>query len=379
MSGGDWKDLLAASQKGEIELVKYHIRNDINPNYQHPEAMTAPLLESIKFGHLEISKYLLENGANPAIVEDFGTDTPMIIAERQKDQDAIDLLNSYLHNFKLKPITYRDGTTNKAFVFTGNPEKETTFLMLPALGVWAKYYLPLNKKLHEKGFNVISIDWRGNGHSSERPSRENDWGYETILQDINEVFDFAERQFPNTKKVLLGHSLGGQIGCLFASRFPKKIDSIILTACCSVHYTGYTTWSEQTKVKFVSRFFPLASKLFGYFPGKKIGFGGTEARTLMRDWGHNGLTGKYELIDSNFDYETALKNTSKPLLAISIKDDWLAPKEATKNLYQKFNSDAPIEHIVISKEDAKVESLNHFNWAKQPDFLVEKMMEWLLK
>lgn len=95
--GGDWKDFFRAIQLNDIELVKYHIRTGINPNYQHPEFMTAPLMECIRFGHLKIAEYLLENGANPNDLEhNSKTTTAMSIAKMLDNQDAIKLLERYI-------------------------------------------------------------------------------------------------------------------------------------------------------------------------------------------------------------------------------------------------------------------------------------------
>ena len=95
--GGDWKDFFRAIQLNDIELVKYHIRTGINPNYQHPEFMTAPLMECIRFGHLDIAKYLLENGAEAnALEHNSTTTTAMSIAKMLGNQDAINLLEEYI-------------------------------------------------------------------------------------------------------------------------------------------------------------------------------------------------------------------------------------------------------------------------------------------
>jgi predicted alpha/beta hydrolase len=56
-------------------------------------------------------------------------------------------------------------------------------------------------------------------------------------------------------------------------------------------------------------FYPL-SRLLGYFPGRVIGFGGREARTVMKDWTHNLKTGSYKLTTSIFDYDSALKESN---------------------------------------------------------------------
>jgi ankyrin repeat protein len=94
--GGDWKDFFRAIQLNDIELVKYHIRTGINPDYQHPEYMTAPLMECIRFGHLEIAEYLLENGADANALEHNSTTTAMSIAKMLDNQDAIKLLKRYI-------------------------------------------------------------------------------------------------------------------------------------------------------------------------------------------------------------------------------------------------------------------------------------------
>lgn len=96
MAAGDWKELFAAAQKGDLELVKYHIKMGVNPNYQHPEFMCTPLIESIQHEQFEVAKFLLENGADPSIKEDFGTHTPLSMAKFTKNQKLITLVKTYL-------------------------------------------------------------------------------------------------------------------------------------------------------------------------------------------------------------------------------------------------------------------------------------------
>ena len=59
MAGGDWKEMMSAAEKGDIELLKYHIRMGIDPNYQHPEELTTPLIEAARQGQYDSVKYLL--------------------------------------------------------------------------------------------------------------------------------------------------------------------------------------------------------------------------------------------------------------------------------------------------------------------------------
>ncbi|MEL6867933.1 MAG: ankyrin repeat domain-containing protein [Bacteroidota bacterium] len=96
MSGGDWKDMFYAVQRGDLELVNFHLRTGININYQHPEFGTTPLIESIRKGHLAIARLLLENGADPKAKEDYGGETALLVAEAKKNQEAIRLIQQYL-------------------------------------------------------------------------------------------------------------------------------------------------------------------------------------------------------------------------------------------------------------------------------------------
>ncbi|MEM9261003.1 MAG: ankyrin repeat domain-containing protein, partial [Bacteroidota bacterium] len=62
--GGDQKALLTAAETGDLTTVKYYLHQGIDPNQEHPEAMTTPLLESVRNGQLAVATYLLKNGAD---------------------------------------------------------------------------------------------------------------------------------------------------------------------------------------------------------------------------------------------------------------------------------------------------------------------------
>ena len=95
MAAGDWKEMLMAAENGNLELVRYHIRMGENPNFQHPEFLTTPLIEAATFGHLDIVKFLLENCAEPSIKSDSTSDTALKIAKLNGHKEIADLLTSY--------------------------------------------------------------------------------------------------------------------------------------------------------------------------------------------------------------------------------------------------------------------------------------------
>lgn len=275
-------------------------------------------------------------------------------------------------------IQYKDGSRSKFSIFNSQNKNALLFILLPAMGTRASYYEPFAIKLNESGYNVITFDWRGAGNSSIRASRNVDFGYKELIEDFKESVEMINLKFSENKKILIGHSLGGQIGSLFISRYPDIFNGLILIASSSVYYKGWSGFNAF-KVKLDGLIFYPISKVVGYFPGKLIGFGGNEARSIMKDWSENALTGNYENIDKDYNYEDSLKRLSIPVLTISIKEDFLASKKAVENLYQKFNNQTIVSHFHINEDDSGIRPLNHFSWVKKPDFIISLIENWMRK
>ena len=274
------------------------------------------------------------------------------------------------------PISIPDGSTNKITVF-GEANSGPILLIFPAMGVKASYYTPFATALTESGMTAITADLRGLGHSSIRPSRSVDFGYKDMLElDYRAVFDQVEKLFPRRPRIVLGHSLGGQLGALFLSRFPEEAQGLILIAACSVYYKGWPGW-QQYRTWFGTQLFGQIAGTLGYFPGHRIGFGGKGAKTTLLDWSRQARTGRYELTNSDFDYEEALGRLKTPLLGISIAGDNLAPRTAMEQLYHKFHPDQELTHFHISAKESQVSGLNHFNWAREPRYFASQIQEWV--
>lgn len=120
-------------------------------------------------------------------------------------------------------------------------------------------------------------------------------------------------------------------------------------------------------------FYPL-SLLIGYFPGISIGFGGREARSVMKDWCTNALTGDYRLSSSTFNYDKALNELNIPVLALSVENDTLASKASVTNFLDKLGS-APLTHLHLFDKDLNVSPLNHFSWVQNPHFIAKLISE----
>ncbi|HEV8513284.1 MAG TPA: alpha/beta fold hydrolase [Cyclobacteriaceae bacterium] len=279
----------------------------------------------------------------------------------------------------LEEITNQDKTTNKISVFNASSQTNIICICLPAMGVRASFYKTFASELAVSGNTVITADWRGQGHSSQTASYKIDFGYEHYVSDLDNIVQFCQQKFPNKKIVLVGHSLGGQIESLYISRFPQNCNTLVLIAASSVYHKGWTG-NLARKIKIAGILFYPLSRLLGYFPGRIIGFGGREARTVMKDWTRNLKTGSYNLTNSTFDYDNALKEAKPKILCISFDNDHLtAPKQAVINLLNKFGNGAHKEHLHFTEDEIGIPNLNHFSWAKQPTPIVKLINEWIKK
>jgi predicted alpha/beta hydrolase len=116
----------------------------------------------------------------------------------------------------------------------------------------------------------------------------------------------------------------------------------------------------------------------GYFPGRQLGFGGREARGVIRDWSRQALTGKYRPAGERRDVERLLGLLKGEVLVFTIEGDRFAPVKAVDNLCAKLAGSA-IRHEHILPRDYGIETMDHFNWVKNPGPFIGKIKEWLGK
>jgi len=289
---------------------------------------------------------------------------------------ATKLMVDKMERRELRRLEFRaeDGVSNVINLATA--DSSTIVLCLPAMGVPARKYEALIQGFAQSGVNAACFDLRGNGDSSVRASRNSDFGYKELIEyDLPAAIDILKQALPSKKIVLLGHSLGGQVSLLYLRRNVQDISGLVLAASCSVYYKGWAIPGNLATLLF-SQTSRLIVHMVGYFPGRKIGFGGTEAKTIMIDWANNALTGDYRLKGSIIDYKSQPESTQLPVLAVNFSEDNLAPPKATDYLLSKLNSTA-VERRMITANQLGLERADHFNWLSQPQSLIEQINDWL--
>src|SRR5699024_1518454 len=136
---------------------------------------------------------------------------------------------------------------------------------------------------------------------------------------------------PEAPIFLLGHSLGGHLGAVYASHHPQALAGLLMVATGSV---WWRLWHRRMYA--VGLLVNLLSALLGYFPGHRVGLGGREARTQMRDWARFNRTGRLEFGSPRTNHDRAMAEVRVPILGLSFAGDDFAPPRALAGVLAQF-------------------------------------------
>ncbi|KAF1016162.1 MAG: hypothetical protein GAK31_01647 [Stenotrophomonas maltophilia] len=247
------------------------------------------------------------------------------------------------------------------------PAARARLLWLPAPGVAARHYLPLAQALAARGIAVYLHEWRGNGSSSLRPSRTQDWGCREILeqdlpasQSLLAADDAAQGVLP---WIIGGHSLGGQLACLHAGRHPTDFQRLWLVASGTPgrhHFPPPRGWL----LPLVYRFLPWLARRQGVLHGRRLGFGDTEARGLIADWARVGLSNHYAAAGMADTLDAGMAQVRGHAQAVVLADDWLAPATSMQGLLAKLPQVSA--HTTVLSAAQLGTRADHFAWMASP-------------
>lgn len=250
------------------------------------------------------------------------------------------------------------------------------FLCLPAMGVEAKYYLPLVGSLAATFRAPVALaDFRGQGENLRR-SRPSQFGYREILEsDLPEIVARLSGLYPGRPLYIVGHSIGGQFATLLASRHARMIRGLVLLASGTAHYRswrGIQRWRYYGFIQFIR----VVTTILRRYPGSRLGFGGDQPLRFMMDWVAHATTGRYEPIGSRVPYEAGLRSVRLPVLSIAIAGDTVAPAAAVDELLGKL-AIADICRRTASGIQRHDPWKRHFSWARAPEEMVTMIRDWI--
>lgn len=271
-------------------------------------------------------------------------------------------------------VTTLDGTAFAVRMLPQSDPDAPVVLILPAMIMKAKFYLPLAKALHGAGLSVAMVDLRAQGESTPPLSEAPNFGYRELVEvDLPAVVDAVSQRFPHAPLHLFGHSLGGQLALLFTAAQPDRVAGVTMIGTGTVYWKAFgpRNWLEALwKIQWIG----LVSAVRGQWPGGVL-IPGQMAGRVMTDWARHSRTSRYQPHGTNRDYDRLLRQLKVPVLAISLDQDTLGPKSNVDFLCGRLPA-AEVTRWHI-EDGAAVKHRDHFEWIKDSAVIGSAAAAWI--
>ena len=248
-----------------------------------------------------------------------------------------------------------------ATLFEGG-KTETVLIIASATGVRQEYYQKFAQFIADNGISVLTFDYSGIGRSLKKPIKKlnnnaADWG----RNDLESIIKYVLTNYPNSKKVVLGHSIGGQLVGLAESSL--ELDKLVLVAAQSGYWKHWKGMG-RTKMWFNWHIlFPILLNTFGYLNSKKISGMENLPKNVARQWSNWGKNHNYILSDKSIE-QTYYNKISTDLTAFSIEDDDFAPLNAVEWMTSQYKN-VKKKSIRLKPTDFEVDKIGHFGVFKE--------------
>ncbi|AZA51906.1 serine aminopeptidase domain-containing protein [Chryseobacterium sp. G0201] len=242
------------------------------------------------------------------------------------------------------------------------PEKSNNkFLLInSATGVKQHIYFSFAQFFSEKGFTVITYDYRGIGLSKPKNMK----GFKASMriwgsEDYKTLTQYIKTQFSDYEKYCLGHSVGALI--LGMNKDSEMFKEFIFVGTQNA-FVGHLKF--RTKIEAYLGFGiaqPVTTTLLGYFPANWFGLGESLPKNCAYDWrtlilNKKSTNGLLEKID---DFS---KNLTQKVFVIRAEDDvWLTEKGVKSLLNDTYPNLKPTYRLVRVSESEKGE-IGHVNF-----------------
>lgn len=234
---------------------------------------------------------------------------------------------------------------------------EHAVLVMPATGVPQSYYAKYAAYLAERGFTVLTFDYRGigrsrNGDLRASTARMRDWA----LLDAAAAWRFLGGR----ARLVVGHSFGGQALGLLPE--PARIAGALLVGSQSGYWRNWPPLGRLWMWPTTHIALPAVAKVLGYFPGSRLGFGEDLPPRVAIEWASWCRHPRY--LVGALGVERAYAQVRARVRAYAISDDAFAPLRAVEALAALY----PASHWEtrrLAPREVGVESVGHFGFFRE--------------
>ncbi|KZR31086.1 alpha/beta hydrolase family protein [Enterobacter genomosp. S] len=234
-------------------------------------------------------------------------------------------------------------------------------LLHPATAVVQAFYKGFAQYLFNRGFNVLTYDYRGTGLSKSGRVRTyrvsmSDW----IDQDVGCITAWAKAHFPGLSLLAVGHSVGGH--AVLLSTATHALQAAVMVASHAGVTSSIKQTTEKVRVWCLLRVLaPVLCRIFGYMPARRLGLGEDLPAPVMLQWGRWSAMPGYFYDDPDWNARQRASEITLPMLVMGFDDDPWANREAIARLMEPVQQ-AKIERCEIRHAEFGLSSIGHMGF-----------------
>lgn len=257
---------------------------------------------------------------------------------------------------------------------------QKTIVFAPAVAVPQKFYFHLATYLSEKGYHVITFDYRGIGSSKPKKiTRLKKDGFLSWALDFKTVSLHVKNKYSHHALYMIGHSYGGNT--IGLSDVYQYYDKQLFVAS---QFGVFNNFSATMRFLITLNFryiIPITTFLLGYYPAGWFGLGNSLPSQAAKDWGIFLLHPDSMLYFAKQNNTTHHTRIHTPMLLISIEDDTYAPTKSVEALTQNVYTNAMSEQLHLLPKNYGLSQIGHFDFFRQKnkDILWPIVTNWFEK
>lgn len=237
-------------------------------------------------------------------------------------------------------------------------------LVSTAMAVSSRFYAPLVDALTERGWDATALPRRGFERGLPVASRGVDWGYDDEISDIADAVAKARAEDPDRPVILLGHSLGAQLGA--GHQLHRDPADGFVCVAASVPHAKYFPHAGIPLMT-LATLIPVVTAVRGFLPSPF--FGAPGARTMMREWARIVRTGKPPFAVPH--------RITTPTLSVRLEDDTYAVRASNDRYVDLF-----VERSALTEWTYRTGAVpaggttHHIHWVRTPGPVADRVVEW---
>lgn len=265
---------------------------------------------------------------------------------------------------------------------TGHDGKKPLVILWPGFGVGARYYEPIAKELASRGWIIAIGELHGQGLSTAKASRQQDWGYHDMASsDFPRTIRAVKRRLELGEKyptVMLTHSMGGQMASVFMSRPEARELNVLGFMGVGTGTPYYKGFEGRTRFELHIGSLLMSSIVLacGYQPEGALDLGnyGRQARRHILEWTKFAqLNSLKNLHGQDMDYVEAMAKTQTNILLTRFGNDADCTVASAQYLGRLF----PEGSVSVEEYPPELEQLGHNRWARKPQIVADRFECWV--